>query len=308
MDRHLNKNGLTRKQWLQEVDKMRSFAKERRALFTKHISSQFSLEGTYELELNVEPNEAGRFVVNGNWVEAGHRGVYFSNIPLEVKAVANPQYVFDRWKETGGGDVLFLKGDKPQYTAVFKKRERSDRSDVIKISEANIHGTLRQGRDWLEITNYEEDESFDISGWKFTSRLDTYVFPKNSVMKPGESVILSYDTLSFAKKNKVPDTLAIFGPLAHGFGNECDEFALLDQEGKLVDHIVYDTRTYKGKWPERFTLVRDFESENLPGKFSVADGKGTPGDGFGQEGLIMEAQTDLSFWKLLWVLLLLIWA
>ena len=92
--------------WEQKVDAMRHFAQQRPAFQRQHLISKFNLE-TATIHLSVNQADFGYIQFNTidildstpgitsttpDWA-----GVYFKNIPITVKAIPQPGYIFHHW-------------------------------------------------------------------------------------------------------------------------------------------------------------------------------------------------------------------
>ena len=83
------------------------FANQRPAFQRNHIRSKFGITANINATLNVSDAAAGYIKINTIDIKDGTdgingnpypwTGVYFSNIPVKLKAIANPGYVFDHW-------------------------------------------------------------------------------------------------------------------------------------------------------------------------------------------------------------------
>lgn len=93
--------------WLENVEVMREFARARPEFQRQHIQQQFDIEGLYNLTVSPEIQEAGYITVNTidilpTTVGVSENpypwtGLYFSDIPLKIKANAYEGYVFTHW-------------------------------------------------------------------------------------------------------------------------------------------------------------------------------------------------------------------
>ncbi|MEM9819521.1 MAG: CotH kinase family protein [Bacteroidota bacterium] len=109
--------------WEAWVDKMRDFFVDRPGHMHTFINDHFQLNNTYELTLNYNENTGGFVVVNQNEMETPYnfKNQYFKGIPLRVKAIAKPNYVFSHWLETGATDPVidFVANEDAVLTPVF---------------------------------------------------------------------------------------------------------------------------------------------------------------------------------------------
>ncbi len=109
--------------WQGWVDKMSNFFVDRPAFMRTFMNDKFSLEDTYELTLNYNETTGGTVVVNTNEMETPYnfKNLYFKNIPLQVKAIAKPNYVFSHWLETGDTNPVidFVSSENAVLTPIF---------------------------------------------------------------------------------------------------------------------------------------------------------------------------------------------
>ncbi len=87
-----------------------------------HVVGNFGLAGTWQLELATQPPGAGRFELTTIDVEGPFIGRYFRGVPVRVRAVPSPGFVFAGWSGGLGGDPeLLLEPDGDvSLTAVFE--------------------------------------------------------------------------------------------------------------------------------------------------------------------------------------------
>ncbi|MFC6877364.1 CotH kinase family protein [Flavobacterium myungsuense] len=94
------------------INFQKSFATQRPAAQRDHIRSKFGIASNINATLNVSNPSHGYIKMNTIEIQLGTdgitsnpypwSGVYFSNIPIKLKAIANPGYVFSKW--TGASD------------------------------------------------------------------------------------------------------------------------------------------------------------------------------------------------------------
>ncbi|MES2691112.1 MAG: T9SS type A sorting domain-containing protein, partial [Bacteroidota bacterium] len=98
-----------------ERQKLTDWADNRPAVQRDTIRSFFKLNGTFNLELGVSAANAGFIKVNTVEIKAPTpgvaqdpypwTGVYFNQVPVTVKAIAKPGFVFSHWSGDAGGTI-----------------------------------------------------------------------------------------------------------------------------------------------------------------------------------------------------------
>ncbi|MCC5929268.1 MAG: CotH kinase family protein [Cyclobacteriaceae bacterium] len=119
--------------WHSDIDIMINFAKKRPACQRSHIMDVFSIENQYNLLVNVNNQEAGIVKVNTLTISSDFpgielnpypwSGIYFSGIPITLKAIPKPGYRFVRWAELDNKneEIEIIPDDDVQLTAIFEK-------------------------------------------------------------------------------------------------------------------------------------------------------------------------------------------
>jgi len=95
--------------WLENVEELRLFAKERPSIVIQDLIEFFDLSGSFTLTLTSDP-EKGFLKVNSIEILAStpgidnpefFQGIYFQGIPIEVTAVPMEGYEFSHWQGAG---------------------------------------------------------------------------------------------------------------------------------------------------------------------------------------------------------------
>ena len=109
--------------WRLWVDKMKDFFVTRPDFHRGFMNEEFNLDGFYQLTLNYNEATNGRVVINSNEMETPYNftNLYFKNIPVQLKAIAEEGYRFSHWLETGETTevVNFVAGDNAVMTPIF---------------------------------------------------------------------------------------------------------------------------------------------------------------------------------------------
>jgi hypothetical protein len=110
------KRPLSEASWIEEVEKVKSFAMRRPMIQRQHLLDAFEFDGLAAIDFDVQPSLAGEVVLKGltqggdaiKW--RAESGVYFGGIPLLLEAIGEPGYRFTRWNgdRTGDSPSLFL--------------------------------------------------------------------------------------------------------------------------------------------------------------------------------------------------------
>jgi len=85
--------------WESEVEIMRTFAEKRPLFVRRHIIFHFGLSGASEISVNVVQPGSGKIFINDVAItDENFQELYFNDVPIRVKAIANPGFVFDSWQ------------------------------------------------------------------------------------------------------------------------------------------------------------------------------------------------------------------
>jgi hypothetical protein len=111
--------------WLQNVNVMKDFARNRPAHQRQHLIDYFGLAGTCQINLKLDAAGVGTIRINEvEQTTANRRGIYFKNIPTELKAIPNVGYRFVRWEgavNSGQNPIsLIVSEDSAEVTARFE--------------------------------------------------------------------------------------------------------------------------------------------------------------------------------------------
>lgn len=118
--------------WEFYLNQERDFANQRPAFQRDHIRAKFGITSNINANLNVSDAAHGYIKINTIDIKAGTpgieanpypwTGVYFSNIPVTLKAIANPGFVFSHWtgiSSSTNAEITVNSGSSFSATAVF---------------------------------------------------------------------------------------------------------------------------------------------------------------------------------------------
>lgn len=115
------------------LDLVYTFAAERKGAMEEHMVDFFELDGTYDLQVQVQPASGGHVKVNSIFIHPDSvylpegptypwAGTYYQGVELPLTAAAAPGFTFSHWLENGSTeDTLWISpGGDATYTAVFE--------------------------------------------------------------------------------------------------------------------------------------------------------------------------------------------
>ncbi|MET0637984.1 MAG: CotH kinase family protein [Chitinophagaceae bacterium] len=120
--------------WNSKADAIKTFNTQRPAVVRQHLIAGFSLGNQLTVTLNVSDKSHGSIkinslIINSATVGANAQqpypwtGIYFGNVPLEFKALANPGFAFDHWVVNGQDytteDLIITPTGNLPVTAIF---------------------------------------------------------------------------------------------------------------------------------------------------------------------------------------------
>ena len=232
-----------------------------------HLQSQFNVSYKVNLTLDIEPQGAGTIQISTiNPMVYPWKGIYFSNVPIEIKAIANPGYEFDNWdKNTFSNDVYnaLLSGEfkksKLTLKAVFKPS--SEFNAGVVISEFNYKkGNNYNSPDWVELCNYGTD-LVNLRDWYFTDDNPEHIFKFNNdlFLEPGQRVVVTSNNLMFNHFN--PSVKVYNEEFSFGLGTPNDAIILYNPSNDIVFEVSYSDNF---PWP----LSSDFDGRTLEYRFT----------------------------------------
>ncbi len=230
--------------WEEKVEEMREFARQRPAFARGDIANLFDLKGTCELEVLYSHRSAGKIFSHGLPVPAdSFRGIYYKNVPIQLKAVPNFGYRFSHWQgpETMQGDSITLTiREDTRITAVFESYATELK---LVINEIHYHparvGENNNSYEFIEIYN-GGTEPVDLKGTAFTSGID-FVFSGGTVIDADEYIIVAKDSSYYNGQG-----YQVFQWSDGNLSNGGELLRFEDGNGNCIDSVDYDDDS---PWP-----------------------------------------------------------
>jgi hypothetical protein len=224
---------------------LRSELRARSGYVRQHMQSHFGLNSQVEVTLNVQPAGAGQIKistiipVNYPW-----NGIYFSDNPIMITAMANPGYQFTCWsnnshidKPTNPECMVDLTGTITTFTANFEVSNENFQD--VTISEIHYkNGINENSTDWIELYN-GADFPVNLSGWYFTDSdpEHIYQFEGTARIEANSRLVIAHNTSDFGAK--YPDMTNYTGPFDFKLGTPVDAVKLFDNTDKLIAEVNY---------------------------------------------------------------------
>ncbi|MCC7430168.1 CotH kinase family protein [bacterium] len=295
--------------WNYEISKMSNFANQRPTYVKNHIATKFDLtNGTAFLTLNVFPNpQAGKIEIGTKEIKNFPLNAeFFKNVPIKLTATPNKGFHFVGWTGLVLNDSLTinlsLNGNLVKY-AVFAA-DTVYANDEILINEINYNSSPTfDTKDWVELHN-QSNSNIDVSGWIFKDSDSLHVFelPQGTILNSGSYVVLCEDTTAF--KSLFPTVTNFLGNFDFGLSGNGELIRLYDQNGNLVDSLVYDDEAPWQTAPDgtgsTLQLKNPAFDNSLAENWGASASFGTPGsfnDNFlsvAENGLQVPAKFSLS--------------
>jgi hypothetical protein len=287
--------------WEYDVERMKTWAQNRVPKVRNHIRSQFSLPGTRNITVNTEPEGAGQIKVNT--IYPGYypwSGVYFTNVPIELKAIAKEGYRFTEW--TGdiiSGDAVISVNPAADFsfTAQFEKDFSTLKPVVFNEINYNSYPSFNTG-DWVELYNRGE-QTIDISGWIFkdSDEVHSYIIPSGTVLSQGDYIVLCRDMSAFT--TFYPGFTNLEGNFNFGLSSEGECIRLYNSNVELEDSVCYGI---SAPWPSEpcghgptLELIDPFLDNTLATSWKASGSNGTPGKTNGMVVNIPEISASAAY-------------
>jgi hypothetical protein len=268
-------------EWEWHVTRLETFALRRPEFVREHLIDHFGMDSTVNVSVDVFPAGTGQIQVNTIIpTDYPWTGIYFSGMPITVRANPAPGYKLQHWDGIDYSADVAVKVDPSQaalITAIFEP----DSSKSIVINEINYNSNAAfDPEDWVELYN-NSMSTIDLSEWQLIDEDDTHVFviPENTTLASGEYLILCKDTVRF--KEHFSDIEVYMGNLEFGLSADGELLRLTNAQGLLIDAVTYDDISPWPTEPDGDGATLELKNPNvdnsIAGNWSYSRYHGTPG-------------------------------
>jgi len=274
------------KDWNRSCNAVRNYLIRRPKIVRGQLRQKFALDTLYTLQVNVKPPYSGTVALNSLALKSfPWQGDYFRNIPVTLKALPGPGFVFNGWQsefaDYNRKEITISPHNTLQIQAVFTP----DSLLAPVINEINYKsGPACEAGDWVEIYN-PANSSKNLSGWMLKDAKDNdpdhcFTLPKNTTVPAHGFLIFCKDVQKFHEY--FPEVQATFGNMKFGLSSNGDQVRLFNSRAETIDQLTYRS---SAPWPgsangEGYTLeLTDPFSDNTLAQNWAASRRigGTPG-------------------------------
>ena len=155
LERHLRHVPIPMKEWQENVDELKMFAKLRPKKVRAEITRLLAPEGEFNLTIK---SDTGRIKINENYaLTLPFSGIYYKNIPLPVEAIDFDNWHFTHWSDGDTSTIKIIKTEtdsltiKPMYTYLEPKLTATENN--IEKQSTSLNNT-KSKLDLLLLTGY----------------------------------------------------------------------------------------------------------------------------------------------------------
>ena len=269
--------------WNMNINRLNLFAQNRVAYLRQYLMQEFNLSAMNLVSVTISDSGMGTVELNGHLeIKQDFKGHYFSDIPIQLKALPNQGFRFTGWSgsySSQSAELAFFPEDNPNITAHFEKSAGGLNSIVINEINYNSSDSFDSG-DWVEFLN-TGNQTIDMTGWVFKDEDDShqFIFPQGTVLESESLLVILKDETSF--RSKFPDVKNYVSGMNFGLSGAGELVRLYNAQMEQIDSLVYDDKT---PWPEdadgngaSLELINPFKENSLPGNWAASAGHGSPG-------------------------------
>ena len=231
----------------QFVDNMNNFAINRQPEAKHHILNSFDLDEYHEVVLfNNQPN-MGFIKLNNNLKiqEEEWSGDYFQDVPITLKAIADPGHEFSHWTGYVDSTESEIEVNISESSEIQAHFVNSSGLNLV-INEINFKSSddFNPG-DWVELYNPNQDD-INISGWILKDNNDSneFIFPDGTIISGYNYLVIVRNSDDFSEL--YPEIDYFIGEFDFGLSASGDAVRLFDSDLIIHDEVYYESTS---PWP-----------------------------------------------------------
>ncbi len=211
----------------------------------ERIDYEFSLWGDGTALLTIDPPSGSEGLIQLNTLQLSTfpwSGTYFKEIPIQLKAVAGPGFIFTGWSDSSVSQTEQISITLHEDYAIHAQFSSNAQFDRLVINEINYNSAPDfNPEDWIELYN-PKDQKVDVSGWHLKDDDDSHDFsvPNGTVIDPHGFLVICRDATAFHRL--FPDVTNYIGSMDFGFAREGDQVRIFNSSLMLIDSVAYDDR------------------------------------------------------------------
>lgn len=225
---------------------MIDFAERRPEFLRQHLVEQFNLPGTAKLKVSSNLKHI-KIRINSILTDLNEtfEGIYFKEIPIEIKIVNSDNYEFIGWSRKdlpNETNINLILNDSTELVALFREE---DEFQPIVVNEIIYKSSKDKNcKDWFELYNPNNKELV-LDGYQFKddNNSHTYQFPSRTKISPYGYLVVAEKPAEF--RNFYPEVINVIGDFSFGLGTN-DQIRIYDSFGILVDSVAYHSSP---PWP-----------------------------------------------------------
>lgn len=223
----------------------RSELEIRSSYVREDLQQHYNLDNQIDIVLDVKPKGAGKIKISTVMPDSyPWKGIYFSNVPLRIEAVANHGYSFAGWdnnKYISDPSSNVFTSAISDLNNIFNANFEPEQStfEGITISEINYKdGEDFNTTDWFEIWN-ATNENLDLEGWYFTDNDadHRFNFSSGTTIPAGKRIVVVHSIKNFT--SNYPDVDNFTGEFSFKLGTPLDAINLFNNNDELVVSVNY---------------------------------------------------------------------
>ena len=281
---HYNRWGGDTPYWNEKVNAMKNFANQRPFWMKNHILNELNLPDFHELTIDNNNLDKGFVKINNRLLikENNWSGDYFENVPVKVKAIPKPGFVFSHWSGGSSSTNTEIQINLNGAITMVPNFESSSEILPIVINEINYNSDEDfDSDDWIELYN-PNPFYIDLSNYIFKDDDDAHIFEieEGTILEGEGFLIIAKGVTKF--KSIYPDVENIIGDFDFGLSSDGDAVRIYNTLSELQDVVNYEP---VNPWPEAangegytLELIDPTLDNNLPENWLNIHSYGSPGE------------------------------